>query len=1563
MKKVFWWIAAILLTPVVLFLTLAILLYLPPVQNWAVDKVTEMVSEDTGMDISIDRVCLVFPLDLGVKGIKVVSPKPNTKTDAQPNTKTDAKTNAKTNAYAKPDTIADIRNVVANIKLMPLFDGTLVIKKMEVAEARFNTVDMVKAAKVKGSLRLLSLRSDGISLSDSKALLNGARIDRAEIDVALADSVPEDTTTSENIWTINADKITLTHSAITIHTPGDTMAIKAGIGSLIVNAADINLSTQQYQVGSIEWLKGSIHFDNNMEEPVDGLDPNHIALTDIHLAADSILYSEALTHAVIRKMSMKEKSGLKLDQLYASLTMDSTDVDMPKLLIRTPYSEIMGKAKVSIKVADETQPGPFDIQLFGSIGKGDVMAFCGSMPKAFINRYPNHPISLRADINGNINNITIDKLNINLPTALRMNADGWVKDAMNADKLKAHINLDARTYNLGFITCMLPADIMANYRIPQGITAKGNIDVNSNRYSANLLIAEGKGRIKAKGEVDTKSERYKANIDINGINIRHFMPHDSIGIINAQLNAHGRGFDIMSKSATANANASVTRLDLGSNNLNNFTAKANVANGKGEVNISGNNHLLDGTIDLYALIDKKNIDATVAADIMRLDLHQMRITDKPMTIAVCMHADVASDLNQSHKADAIINDLSIITEEKTYRPADITLRLMTNPDTTMADMKSGNLILKLNAKGGYESLMSCGEKITNEMNKQLSQRVINNDRIKEILPDMDLYVMSGNDNPIANFMRMNGIEFKSIHIDLKSSPTEGLNGNGQLYSLIVDSTRIDTIRFDIYQDSLATRINGQVCNNKRNPQFVFNALFDAYVYDNNAGASIKYYDQDNKLGLDLGAKAEMADSGINIHIEPYKPILGYKAFKVNKDNYVFMAQSGRISANLDMIADDGAGVKLYSDDSDPELMQDMTVSLNRFDLGKITSVMPYMPSIEGLLGGDYHIVQTPNGKFSVMSDMEVKALAYEKSLIGNISSEFVYMQRDDDAHYVEARINKDNNEIGVLSGSYQTEGDGYLDAKFTMTKFPLDVINGFIPDQIMGLEGMGDGQLAVKGPLSRPVIDGEIDLNNSYLVSIPYGVRLRFDDDPVRIVGSRLLFENFTIYAKNDNPLIMYGNLDFSNLDAMRLDLKMKADNYQIIEAKYNPRSIAYGKAFVNFYGQISGLMSNLVMRGKLDVLGTTDMTYILRDSPLNTDDQLKGLVEFTNFSDSLSEAGVRPPVSGLDMLLLMNIEQGARIRCDLNADRSNYVEVEGGGDLRMTYNTLDNMQLFGRYTINEGEMKYELPVIPLKTFNIAKGSYVEFNGDMMNPRLNIEATEEVKALVAAETGSSRSVLFNCGVKVSKTLNDMGLEFTLDAPKDMSVKNELAAMSLEQRGKVAVTMLSTGMYLTDGNTSSFSMNSALNAFLQSEINNITSNAMKTVDISLGVDNTSDAAGNAHTDYSFRFAKRFWNNRFNFIIGGKLTDNSNSASTSQDNTFIDNVSLEYRLDQTAMRYVRIFYNKEADDLLEDKISEYGAGYVWRKKMDSLKDIFRNKKQTVFRKEDEKPQGDRKENEKQ
>ena len=59
MKKYVKWVGAVVLTPVALIILLTVLLYLPPVQNWAVRQVTAYASESTGMDISVKHVELV----------------------------------------------------------------------------------------------------------------------------------------------------------------------------------------------------------------------------------------------------------------------------------------------------------------------------------------------------------------------------------------------------------------------------------------------------------------------------------------------------------------------------------------------------------------------------------------------------------------------------------------------------------------------------------------------------------------------------------------------------------------------------------------------------------------------------------------------------------------------------------------------------------------------------------------------------------------------------------------------------------------------------------------------------------------------------------------------------------------------------------------------------------------------------------------------------------------------------------------------------------------------------------------------------------------------------------------------------------------------------------------------------------------------------------------------------------------------------------------------------------------------------------------------------------------
>ena len=449
---------------------------------------------------------------------------------------------------------------------------------------------------------------------------------------------------------------------------------------------------------------------------------------------------------------------------------------------------------------------------------------------------------------------------------------------------------------------------------------------------------------------------------------------------------------------------------------------------------------------------------------------------------------------------------------------------------------------------------------------------------------------------------------------------------------------------------------------------------------------------------------------------------------------------------------------------------------------------------------------------------------------------------------------------------------------------------------------------------------------------------MRFANDPVTIKDSRVLFENFEMFAHNESALNVQGYFDFSNTDRMNMNIRMRADNYLLVDSKETERSDAYGQAYVNFYGTMQGLLDNLRMRGRLEVLGTTDLKYNLKDSPLSNDNQLEGLVEFVNFEDTTATQIIsRPPLTGFNMDLSINIDEGVHVNCYLNADHSNYIDIVGGGEMRLLYNTVDEMHLTGRYTIGGGEMKYSLPIIPLKTFTIQDGSYIQFRGDPMNPALNLTATEEVKAAVGGTSGNERVVKFTSGVVVTKTLNDMGLEFIIDAPEDMTIHNQLQAMSKEERGKMAVTMLTTGMYLADGNTSGFTMNSALSAFLNSQINQISGKALRTLDVSFGVDNSFNDHGDLHTDYSFKFAKRFWNNRLRIVVGGKLS--SGSDVVYEDETFFDNVTFEYRLSPTSNKYLNLFYKRDDYDWLEGSVSKFGAGFMWKRKLRHFKDIFR------------------------
>ena len=1511
-KRVFGWIFGILLAPVLLFLILVALLFLPPVQNWTVDKVAEIATEKTGMQISVGHVQLSFPLDLAIDDIQVIH---------------------------EPDTIADVERIVVDVQLWPLLRQQVVINELEVTNTKLNTNGFVDAAQVKGDFKRLVVASKGIDLSQQTVEVNGARLEDARLDIALRDSVPEDTTKTETRWKIHADSVTIARSEVVLHMPGDTMSVQASMGELKTREALVDLASQTYTIGSVDWTDGVVRYDQNFQPRIAGLDYNHLDLTRINIGIDSIYYHDPSLRLKVRQVALKEKSGLEVTNLSGAVAMENGTIYLPGTRLKTPTGDIYVEMSLPLSLTDSIDPGKMQLRLDAQLGRQDLLPFMASLPQSMQERWPQYPLSVKGQVQGNMDYMEFLDLDVSLPTAFAAQADGYATHLDDIKRLRADVQFKAQTQSLDFVMAALPHDVQRNYRLP-AMAAEGRLKADGSQYSADLTAREGNGTVKLEGSLNTDAMRYDAQVNVDNLNVHHFMPHDSIYTITADLTAHGQGTDFFSPHTTLMADGQIAHFGYGHWNLDNMVVQANVEKGRAQANVNSNNPLLNGMVGVDALMSRKQFEGTVTTDVDEIDLYKFGVVDKPLSIGMCGHVDISSDMKLTNVVNGYFNDLTLRDSAKVYRPSDIGLLVKTRPDTTYLRVQSGDFIVKLDASGDYERLLKQLSLLGDSVMAQVEKKIIDQPAIRRLLPVVKLHVESKSDNPIAAMLKSaEGIEFQDLLFDMDASPESGLNSKGYVHALNLDDVRLDTINFRVTQRKEHLSFGGQVRNNKKNPGFIINTLFDGVVQERGATFGIRYYDAADKLGIRLGAQAEMVDSGIRLHLVPERPTIGYKEFNLNKDNFVLLMTNHKLLTKIDLVADDGTGVKIYSEDTDPSALQDITVSLNKLNLGEVSSVLPYMPRMTGLLNGDFHVVQDAEGHLSMVSDMAVQNMTYEKCLLGNLSTELVYMQEEGDTHAVEARLMKDSQEIGLVTGTYYHQGEGSLDAKLLMERLPLSIVNGFVPDRLFGLQGYGDGELTIKGKLSEPHVDGEIFLDSSYVESVPYGMMLRFDNDPVRIVDSKLLLENFTVYAYNDNPLNIQGNIDFSHLDKVMVNVRMRAQDFQLIGAKENPQSIAYGKAFVNVFASMRGPVDDLNMRGRLEVLGSTDMGYVLRDSPLTTDNQLNELVKFTDFSDTTQVVVERPVLTGLHMDMTVDVSKGAHIMAYLNTDHSNYIDLMGGGTLRMQYTPTDHLQLRGRYTLSDGEMKYSLPFIPLKTFTIWDGSYLEFTGDPMNPTLNITATERVKANVSDNNGVGRSVAFDCGVKITKTLNDMGLEFTLDAPEDMQLHGELQAMGVEQRGKLAVSMLTTGMYLADGNTNAFSMNSALSSFLNSEINSITGNALRTIDLSFGMDNATDATGQSHTDYSFKFAKRFMDNRLKISVGGLVS--SGATYQNRNNSFFDNVSLEYRLDQSANKFITLFYQNNAYDWLDGYMQKYGAGFTWRRSLQRFWDIFRFK----------------------
>ena len=1495
---------AIVLFPLLVLAILSVLLYIPPVQKWVVDTAATVLSDEMQMEVSVEKVRLKCPLDLCLNGMLAIQ---------------------------EGDTVLDAEELALSVRFWPLFRGDVEIDDVHLYNTKLNTRELIEACTVKGQVGKLALVSHSTSLTDEMAVLNYAILKDADISVVMADSIPEDTTVSEPIaWKIDLRDVQIENVRV-----GLDLALQSGeegVDSVVrvpmyayIEKGSlhglIDLGNEQYNIDEMDVSGAELGYDDIVRTEAVNIDIDSLRYSG---TGDlSLIINQLAANVYPTFEGISEGYYVPIVSTQGRVEMDSVSLSIPTLTVKTEESAVGMKMRMDFSAFDSINPGQMQIDAKAVIGRGDIQsAIFGFMPaqdardlNATLNQYlPNKPIVAVLNAKGNMQHLDVQTLDATIE---------------NYARLKSSATLD---YD----------DVAADAR-----------------------LAVYGGDIAARARYNLRTDAYDVSVGIRNLIVNKFVEMEDACGITGTLKAEGRGFDFLDRQTYMNAHVELDDAYFGKMDLSTMRADAHLKGGVLNGSLGCQNSQLDANIDLGANIGsviairikgqsvKESFDGSAVLDVSHADIQAMGFIDTMLVISTSGTMDFSfADWSSKHPLclfDVDIKGIDVLTFSDSITTTAFLLKALTTKDSTDMRFVTGDLGIDFRTPSNLFAFVDKTVALSDAFSKQFADRQVDLYALMEYLPVMFVDAHAGTNNPLTPLINEYGVGFSEFSLKARTSPEQGITGRGHLYALKYDTIRIDSTYFIIKQDSsLLTYRTAVICNDQ--PMVAgFKAFLDGYIMPKEADAHLRFFNKQKEQGIDLGLHAIVGDSAMHVNLYPEQPIIGFRKFQLNEGNHVDVhlhrqkaneaPEMGLIDADVQLQSlYDSCTVTLlaYGNESNEQTAHAVVRNLNLKD---ILNVLPFAPSMEGLFNVDA-TYEVNEEQFKVLGDMSLRNFVYEDMAIGNLHSDLVYMPVGADLHTVDASVDYNDIPIAVMKGSYSTATpEGYLNANLELADVPLSLISPFVPDQLMGFTGYMKGNMLVQGPTDKLVFNGKAVTTDVHVLSEPYSLDLRLANDTAYIENSRIKFDHYKIYGAGDAPLDFDGYFDFSDFDNMYMSLSLYGYNFKLIEAKRTKKAVLFGDIYGDIMFRVHGSMSDLTIRGVINVLSKTDLTYIMTESTISQGDRLDDIVTFVDFNAPPDTTKVRPQAMGIDMRVAFSVEDGAKFNCEFSADRQSYVTLRSGGQVTMSYTPEGVLNVVGRITVTEGVMKYTLPIIPLKTFNIASGSYVDFNGDVMNPTLNIKATERTKASVSSEGSSARSVVFDVGVQISNTLSDMGLLFTIEAPEDAAVKDELSGYTDEDKNKLAVALLATGMYLSASNTASSSSNNALNSFLQSEINNLTGKALNSVvDVSVGIDNTTYSNGETGTDYSFKFSKRFFSDRLNVVIGGRVSSNNSVNQSTSMGSFIDDVSLEWRLDNSATRYVRLFHGKDYNNIVEGVLEKNGVGLLLRKKVDRVTDLF-------------------------
>lgn len=1557
---------------VLLIVLLPFSLYIPWVQNIVKDYVCEWASEETGLDISIERILIKFPLDVSVDKLLVIE-------------------------HGR-DTMLQAGNFTAGIAVRPLFNMEVDVDKAELTDGLYRMVAEDSSMVLRANIDHCLVEGIEVDLNNNQVNLVEGSLQGGDIklDYFPHNVVTECDTTESKPWKVRAYRLNLENIdyAMTMLPTIDNMKVHVAKASLVDGVVDtgerkvlarslaIDSTHVNYVYPSEKFAKeyASLHPipADTLCSPSDtipwmvkadslrltggsavyalkdaksrlgkGLDTDYIDVNDLDVAVTDFYNRGTDISLSLKNLALNENgSGLAVKKASGNIVMNDKLISLRDTKLSTMMSDLNLDAHIDLSLLDNPNKGLIQVTTDSKIALQDVSKLMPAYAPMLKTIPQLQPLSIKGDIKGNMSRVDIGSLTANLPRYARANFSGTLYNPTEFDKMSGEVKMDARFDNINFVKPTLLDKAMQRQVNFPPMSVNGTAKINRGNIAANAVMTLATGKLVGKGTFNAHNNAYSVDATFNNFPVKAIAPLSNTDNLTAHIRLNGTGFDFLNPKTDLDADIDLMGVNYNNALYRNLTTHVSMSGGYMNGNIYSYNDNCNVNVDVNGRINGNHYIIDAKGNVADLNLQALGMYE-----GACQghgRFDFTGDIDLDNKVyDATVNlrDFEWQLDNDQFVAEIAQATFQSDATHTYATFDNEDNHLKFTSALGLDSLLYKFDKASNIAMSQFNRKSINIDTLQAAMPAFTLNAKMGTDGLVQRYLMKYNVDFRDVSLDMRNDST--IFVDGYVHSLSYDGTNIDTLSLKATQWNKYLAFSAHMGNRPGTMDEFAQVTARGGIKGSTLDFLVTQQNIHKETGYRLGCNATLTDTAVNMRMFPEQPIIGYRKWNMNKDNFFNLNYLTRmLDADL-RLESDSSKIALTTNRQAGAGKEDLCLNIANLRIEEWTRFMPNIDPMSGVLNADIDLDYDGHnivGKGLV----DLNDFVYNGMREGDMKLETDFgLDPNTGGTYMNANMLVDGSKVAIAYGSLNDADNGNgLNLDMKLDRFPLMKLSPFIPGNLILLRGYANGDVKVGGTMDNPILNGTLVADSGYVTLPKYGSSLRLCSDKLSVVDNVLNFKQYHIFGFNDKPVNINGVVNVKDLTNPIIDLEIAGKDVQFIGSEQQSYSEIFGKAYADINASVKARDNYMNTRADLKLLSGSNITYVLQDELTDLTNKVdEKMVTFVNLNDSTGGTPGLMTASGTtatNIIANIEVEQGAKINAFLSPDGKDRATIDGSGRLRYSLDFAGKDVLSGTYNIESGNVRYSPPLISQKNFNILSGSTVTWTGDMFNPQLNISANEHVKTSVSTSGQGSRLVDFLITANLGGTLNNINLEFDMSTESDLSVMNELQSMSDVQRSQAAINMLLYNTYSgtnSAGTVNNLTASAALFSFLQSQLNTWAAKTLKGVDLSFGINQYEASSGHGtETSYSYRLSKNLFNDRFKIVVGGEYaTDASAEENFSQN--LISDISFEYSLNNTGTRYVRLFRHSGFESILEGQVTKTGVGFVMKHKVASLKSMFK------------------------